>query len=297
MIRRQQRQEKVPCARRWRMHISPHGGAYVHPYLQVSEKLQRERSCWTAVPVLDRKQSQQRCFGRLANISASYDCLWRNSIVIASATYVESLAGTTSYLMGFENLGNEIGGNASLRSVDGCRRNATIDSRSDSVCSWWWLESASTRPSVNAVELSAAISIFGWHPGSGWTTPKDTATASLGNGWSELSAEENEKYFCGTSAVSSLLVDYGLVVGNLSNLLHGWRASSTFDELWAQTWTFLCKFLQNSCCSICQLGSSMVGQPDCWLQCSNGRGHVESHFSGVLSEMHSWSWRKEFSRL
>ena len=55
--------------------ISLRMAEHVHPYLQVSEKLQRERSCWTAVPVLDRKQSQQRCFGRLANISASYDCL------------------------------------------------------------------------------------------------------------------------------------------------------------------------------------------------------------------------------
>ena len=30
-----------------------------------------------------------------------------------------------------------------------------------------------------------------------------------------------QSYFCGTSAVSSLLVDYGLVLGSLSNLLHG----------------------------------------------------------------------------
>ena len=70
-------------------------------------------------------------------------------------------------LWAFENLGNENGGNISIRSLRGCRRNPTIDSRADSVCSWWWLESASTHPSVNAGELSGAIHIFGWHPGSG----------------------------------------------------------------------------------------------------------------------------------
>ena len=48
---------------------------HVRPYLPVSEKSQRTHSCWTAFPLLVRKQSQQRCFGGLANISASYDCL------------------------------------------------------------------------------------------------------------------------------------------------------------------------------------------------------------------------------
>ena len=40
--------------------------------------------------------------------------------------------------------------------------------------------------------------------------------------------------FVERSAVSSLLVDYGLVLESLSSLLHGWRASSTFDQWWAK---------------------------------------------------------------
>ena len=292
MIRRQQRQEKVPCARRWRMHISPHGGACASLSAGLGE-------------IAKRTFLLDCCF----------QCLTGNN---------RSSAALVAWLIFQHHMTASEGVRLLLQA------RPTLNPWQERPHILWALKTWEMRmeETHHFVQSMVAEEMPRLTPdlirsalGDGLKAPLPVQVST------RLNYLQRFQYSDGTPAPAEprpkTLPRQAWEMAGQSYRQK--RTKNTFVEpvrfqacWWIMAWSWetfqtfymddaqvppstnyepkhgpsYANFCKNSCCSICQLGSSMVGQPDCWLQCSNGRGHVESHFSGVLSEMHSWSWRK-----